>query len=96
MGVYPPSDSPNSPEKKNEKKKSAHGEMRNVMLADDELERLKDRFPADWADRIERLSCYLASTGKRYKSHYATILNWARKDAPGEVGPDDRYAKYDR
>jgi hypothetical protein len=27
------------------------------------------------------MSSYVASTGKRYKSHYATIRNWARKDA---------------
>ena len=23
----------------------------------------------------------MASTGKKYKSHYATIRNWARKDS---------------
>ena len=31
-------------------------------------------------DYIERLSEYLASKGKKYKSHYATILSWSRKD----------------
>ena len=35
---------------------------------------------SDWEERIERLSSYVASTGKKYKSHYATIRNWARKD----------------
>ena len=30
---------------------------------------------------MERLSEYIQSKGKRYKSHYATILAWARKDA---------------
>ena len=30
--------------------------------------------------QIENLSSYMASTGKRYKSHYATILNWDRRD----------------
>lgn len=50
------------------------------MLTDEELEKLKGEF-TDWADRIERLSSYVASTGKSYKSHYATIRNWARKDA---------------
>ena len=32
------------------------------------------------SEYIERLSAYLAQTGHRYKSHYATSLNWWRKD----------------
>lgn len=59
--------------------KHKHGEYNNVLLTDDELEKLQSEFP-DWEERIERLSSYVASTGKTYKSHYATIRNWARKD----------------
>ena len=44
------------------------------------MEKLKSEFP-DWQARIERLSSYMASTGKSYKNHLATIRNWARKDA---------------
>lgn len=60
--------------------KHKYGEYKNVLLADDELEKLKAEY-ADYLDRIERLSSYIASTGKVYKSHYATIRNWARADA---------------
>lgn len=59
--------------------KHKHGEYNNVLLTDDELETLKAEYP-DFEERIERLSAYVASTGKAYKSHYATIRNWARKD----------------
>lgn len=59
--------------------KHKHGEYNNVLLTDEELEKLKDEY-IDWDERIERLSSYVASTGKKYKSHYATIRNWARKD----------------
>ena len=59
--------------------KHKYGEYGNVLLSDEELEKLKDEYP-DWQERIERLSSYVASTGKSYKSHYATIRNWARKD----------------
>lgn len=59
--------------------KHKYGEYKNVLLSDNELEKLKDEY-IDWQDRIERLSSYVASTGKSYKSHYATIRNWARKD----------------
>ena len=60
--------------------KHKYGEYANVLLADAELDKLKAEYP-DYAQRIERLSGYIASTGKKYKSHYATIRNWARKDA---------------
>ena len=60
--------------------KHKHGEYSNVLLTDEELDKLKAEY-FDWEERIERLSSYIASTGKAYKSHYATIRNWARKDA---------------
>ena len=69
--------------------KHKHGEYANVLLTDDELEKLKAEYP-DWQERIERLSSYVASTGKSYKSHYATIRNWARKDKPGRGNMNER------
>jgi hypothetical protein len=57
-----------------------YGEYSNVLLTDEEMDKLKAEFP-DWQARIERLSSYMASTGKSYKNHLATIRNWARKDA---------------
>lgn len=61
-------------------KKSKHGEFNNVLLTEQELEKLKEKYPNDYLQRIERVSGYVASTGKSYKSHYATIISWARKD----------------
>ena len=69
----------------------AIGEFGNVYLTEEELEKLKERFPYDWQVRIERLSEYVASKGKRYKSHYATILSWANKESKA---PQER-KKYD-
>lgn len=70
--------------------KHKYGEYQNVLLTDDELQKLKTEY-SDYEERIERLSSYVASTGKKYKSHYATIRNWARKDA--EVKTNKTYAK---
>ena len=56
-----------------------YGAYKNVLLTDDEYEKLKKEF-ADYEQRIERLSEYMASTGKTYKSHLATIRSWARRD----------------
>lgn len=71
-----------------------YGEYKNVLLSDEELEKLKDEFP-DWETRIERLSEYMASTGKSYKNHLATIRNWARKEKPKQTEVvEDKWATF--
>ena len=71
--------------------KHKYGEYNNVLLTDEELEKLQTEYH-DWEAKIENLSSYVASTGKTYKSHYATIRNWARKEADKpirkEIVPD--------
>ena len=57
-----------------------YGEYGNVLLSDSDMKKLKDEFPTDWEERIERLSYYMESKGVSYKNHLATIRNWARKD----------------
>lgn len=57
-----------------------YGEYKNVLLSDEDMKKLQAEFPTDYQERIERLSGYIASTGKSYKNHLATIRNWARKD----------------
>ena len=73
-----------------------YGEYQNVLLSDEDFEKLKKEF-FDWSDRIERLSAYMASTGKSYKNHLATIRNWARRDSKtptADVNPKGQ-ASYD-
>lgn len=65
---------------KKEINKESFGEFENVLLSEQELDKLKSRFGDKTDSYIERLSNYIASTGKRYKSHYATILAWTAKD----------------
>lgn len=60
-----------------------YGKYKNVLLSDVEMEKLMQEFPADWETRIELLSEYMASSGKNYKSHLATIRSWARKEKNG-------------
>ena len=62
-------------------KRHKYGAYQNVLLSDEEYEKLRNEFPHDYSERIERLSEYIASTGKSYKNHLATIRSWARKDA---------------
>lgn len=66
--------------KKDKPIRHKYGEYKNVLLTDEDLEKLKNEFPTDYEERIENLSSYIASTGKVYKNHLATIRNWARKE----------------
>ena len=56
-----------------------HGLYKNVLLTDEQLETLKKEIP-NYQDYIEKVSEYVASTGKSYKNYLATIRNWYRKD----------------
>ena len=72
----------NNLEKRGSKKPlSPYGKFQNVFLSEKELEDIRQTIP-DWKDYIERLSGYMASTGKQYQNHAATIINWARQDHP--------------
>ncbi len=57
-----------------------HGAYRNVLLSDSDFLTLQKEFPRDYEQWIERLSEYMASTGKSYKNHLATIRSWARRE----------------
>jgi predicted phage replisome organizer len=74
--------SPAEPTKPSAPQKHKYGEYKNVLLTDEEYEKLQNEFPNDYEERIERLSSYIASKGAKYKNHLATIRNWARKDKP--------------
>ena len=58
----------------------AYGRYQNVFLTDDELTELQKELPALWQTYVDRLSEYMASTGKQYQNHAATIRHWAAED----------------
>ena len=66
----------------NKKTVSQHryGEYNNVLLSDEELEKLKKEYPEQYLEMIEKLSGYMKSKGKHYKSHYATIRIWIKNN----------------
>lgn len=70
----------NNTKKPKDTVKHKHGEYNNVLLTDTELEKLKTEY-SNYQELIDRLSGYIESKGAKYKSHYATIRNWVRKDA---------------
>lgn len=57
-----------------------YGQYQNVLLSDEQMEKLKTEFPYDYQERIENVSEYCKSKGKSYSDYLATIRSWARKD----------------
>ena len=76
-----------STEPKDEEQKHYRGEYKNVLLSDTEYEKLKAEIPETDA-YIEKLSEYMATHNAVYKSHYAVVRSWKRKDdAEGKKAP---------
>lgn len=71
-------------ERKKEKKeiKEKYGNFSNVLLKNEEYEKLVIKLGESVTKKqIESLDMYIESKGAKYKSHYATILNWINKDS---------------
>jgi len=63
--------------------KHKYGEFENVSLSESEYQKLIERYGESVIiEFIEKLDNYIASKGTKYKNHYATILNWIKKE-PG-------------
>ena len=77
---------PHSPKEKVTKHK--YGEYKNVLLTDEEMKKLQEELP-NCGELVQRLSEYIASTGKKYKSHYATLRTWNRREPKGKKPPQE-------
>ena len=69
------------------------GKYENVFISDEQVAELKNEFPSDWEQRIERLSEYMESSGRKYSNHLATIRMWAKEESPKEPERDEQECK---
>ena len=67
------------------------GQYQNVFLLDSELADLQSTYPGQYEDYINRLSAYMASSGKHYANHYATIRKWMDEDSKSKPGKNYDY-----
>ena len=75
-----------------ESARAVYGRYQNVFLSDTEIAELQAELPELWQQYVEKLSEYMASTGKTYKNHAATIRRWAAEDRrKGKNIPDYTY-----
>lgn len=55
--------------------KHKYGEYKNVLLKDEELQKLKDKYE-NWEELIKYLDEYIEMKGYKAKSHYLCISKW--------------------
>ena len=79
---------------KRSKEKEKERFLEFVFLTTGEHQKLVSQFGAKTtAEKITALNDYIGSKGKRYVSHYHTILTWARKDGTPTVAARETTAK---
>ena len=83
-----------------DKGESSHrrfGQYQNVFLSENELAELEAAYPDQYEEYINRLSVYMATNGKHYASHYATIRKWIDEDSKPTPGKNyDSEYTYDK
>ena len=77
------------------KQKHKYGEYQNVLLSDEDVKKLKEKFPTDWQSRVEQLSQGIELKGYTYKNHYLAILKWAEREYPKAKSAQQRDTSYD-
>ncbi len=65
--------------------RTAYGSYQNRFPQYGRTEGFEGRGSGHYQEYIEKLSSYMASSGKQYSSHAATIRSWALRDHPAPV-----------
>lgn len=81
----------NSQTEKSESTRRRFGNYQNVFLSDDQLSELQATYPGKYEDYINRLWVYMASSGRHYANHYATICKWLDEDSKAKSGKSYDY-----
>ena len=90
--VLPVSDEP----KAKKQTKHKYGTYKNVLLTDEDIEKLKQKFPDCYQEKIENLSEGIELKGYKYKNHYLAILKWEENRIPKrKEEPKNNFAGYD-
>lgn len=58
------------------------GHYQNVFLTEEQLKELQKDFPGRLDGYIEKLSAYMAQSGKNYACHEAVLRRWLTEDRP--------------
>ena len=67
-------------EREKDTRTRCYGKFENVILTEKEYHALISDYPDEYMDMIEHLSAYMASTGRTYENHLATMERWKAED----------------
>lgn len=81
----PPPDGGPPPTRSSSSSFELFGEDKLVKLTKEQYSKLKEEMPKQIDALITQLNDYIASTGKRYKSHYHTLRMWYRRKTTAET-----------
>lgn len=70
-------------------KKKKYGQYQHVLLTDEDLEKLKEKYPSNWETWIDALDEGIELKGYTYKNHYLAIVKWANRDSGNNKGIRD-------
>lgn len=72
------------PKKRKEKNthggKQKYGKFENIFLSDVEIENLKQEYPSNYSEVIDKLSAYMAAKKENYENHYAAVVLWLLRE----------------
>ena len=74
--------------------KQTFGDFQNVQLTENEYARLSELYGTQLPQTISSLSSYMASTGKHYRNHYATLFRWCQQDIQKAKNQGQQHHKY--
>ena len=66
--------------------KKTYGQFQNVLLTNDQVTKLKEKFNGRYEETIENFSMKKSAKGYKYESDYAAILSWERSDEKKVAG----------
>ncbi|MGF3213979.1 phage replisome organizer N-terminal domain-containing protein [Facklamia sp. P12945] len=67
-----------------------YGQFKNVKLSGEEYKKLEEELKDHTKIMVDKLSRYMESSGKDYKNHYVTILNWYEEDKNKLINKSDK------
>ncbi len=74
---------------------SKYGKFNNVLLSDDDINKLANLYPNSYKAKIDYMSAYMASSGKHYPNHCAKLVEWLDKDKDEEKADNRKFTSYD-
>lgn len=69
---------------------TGYGSYKNILLTDEQMQTLREKYPDDLDRYIEEMSTYMAANGRTYQNCEAALVLWAARDTRKSKDSADR------